>query len=144
MAFTYSGNPADSDRDAVRFYSGDTDANDPLLQNTEVEFAIAENTNLFLAAAECCEAIAAKFARKVTRSNIGQSANLSDKQNHYEQRAMKLRQRARRNLQVFAGGLTKSGKRALDADTDATQPDFARGMDDFEGTRDPTDRFREP
>ena len=36
MVWSYSGNPADSAVDAVRFLTGDTDTNDQLLDNEEI------------------------------------------------------------------------------------------------------------
>ena len=38
--WTYSGDPTDSDRDAVRFEVGDTDENDRLLSDGEVTYCL--------------------------------------------------------------------------------------------------------
>lgn len=36
--WSYSGNPSSSSLDAIRFYLQDTDTNDPLMQNEEIEY----------------------------------------------------------------------------------------------------------
>jgi len=64
MAWTYSGDPASSNLDAVRYYIGDTDTTDQLLTNAEINFEVAEHGNALGAALSCCMALAAKFARQ--------------------------------------------------------------------------------
>jgi hypothetical protein len=130
MAFTYAGDPANSQLEAVRFHCGDTDADQQLLNDAEINYVIGLAPNTFMAAADACEAIAAKFTRKIDRSNTGQSASLSAKSEQYRKMAQDLRRRASTDSDAFAGGLTISGKEALSEDSDAVQPDFELGMDD--------------
>ncbi len=137
MAFTYNGDPSASQLEAVRFLCGDTDANQPLLQDAEINFIITIAPQTFLAAADACDAISASFSRKVDRSNLGQSASLSRKADQYRLMADRLRKKAQSGAEVFAGGLTISGKQSLDNDSDAVQPDFELGQDDYLR---PTDR----
>jgi hypothetical protein len=62
MTWTYSGNPASSTLDQVRFLSGDTDSTNPLLSNEEFNFLISQwSPNTYWAAAFGCEAIAGKY-----------------------------------------------------------------------------------
>lgn len=69
MAWTYSGNPASSDRNAVRFLSGDTiQTADATLQDEEIDFLLAEWQNIYDAAAASCEARAAEYANKASGS----------------------------------------------------------------------------
>ena len=65
MSWTYSGNPADSPRDAVRFYVGDTDTTDQLLQDAEIAFVLAQSADPLAAAARCARALASKFSSLV-------------------------------------------------------------------------------
>ena len=146
MAFTYGGDPANSTLETVRFICGDTISKDPLLNDAEIDFIISREGNVDLAAANACERIAAKEARKITRSNLGLSKSLTEKMNHFLELADKLRESVNNGaLEVFAGGLTRSGKETLASDDDAIQPDRALGMDDRPGanrTNDPRrDRF---
>lgn len=55
----YTGQPLTVDRDAVRLMVGDRDNEDLLLTDWEIDFYLARNENIVLAAAECAEAIAA-------------------------------------------------------------------------------------
>lgn len=130
MSWTYSGNPASSDNDKVRFLVGDTDETDQLVQDEEIAYALTTQPTAELAAALVAEAIAAKFARQVdsTVGRVSESAS---------QRAMAFRERAkelRSNIALLArpsfGGLSQAEKERLDSDTDAVQPSFRIGQDD--------------
>ena len=96
MAFTYSNDPATSTRDAIRFYCQDTNADDPLLQDEEIEFVSAQWAHVtdhpMYLAAVCCESIAAKFAREISYSADGISVGASELQNKYNQLATDLRE----------------------------------------------------
>jgi len=136
MTWTYSGNPADSDRDKVRFLVFDTDTNEQLLSNEEIAWLLSEQTNVYLAAANAAEAIAAKFAKDITRSAVGLSANVGNRAQFYLELAEKLRNQVgttNKRAEVFAGGLSISGKDSLDSDSDAIQPGFKIGEFDWDG-----------
>jgi len=65
MTWTYSGNPAASNLDAVRFLCGDTDTTNQLISNEEITFLLSEwNSDTYLAAAFACDAIAGVYAGK--------------------------------------------------------------------------------
>ena len=91
MTWSYSGNPASSNRDSVRFLIFDTDTNDQLLSNEEIDYVLTKETNVHMAAAMCAEALAAKFARDIDRSVIGMSANPSRRPEFYLDLADRLR-----------------------------------------------------
>lgn len=130
LTWTYSGDPAANDRDAVRWLSGDTDTADRLVTDEEIAFALAEHPTQALAAAVVCEAIAAKFAREADRRVGDVSLSASQKAKAYRERAEELRANATILAVPSFGGLTISGKEALDEDTDAVQPSFRIGKDD--------------
>ena len=136
MTWTYSGNPADSDRDKVRFLVFDTDTNEQLLSDEEIAWLLTEQTNVYLAAANAAEAIAAKFAKDITRSAVGLSATVGNRAQFYLNLANKLRDQVgttNNRAEVFAGGLTISGKNTLDEDNDAVEPSFKSGQFDWDG-----------
>lgn len=95
MSWSYSGDPADSDLDAVRFYIQDIDTTDQLLSDEAIEFMIAQWTpvydNVIMIAAQAAEIIAAKFAREVSYSADGVSVGVNELQSKYEQLALSLR-----------------------------------------------------
>ena len=66
MSFTYSGNPANSDLDAVRYLIGDTNETQCLVQDEEIDYALASESSVRLAAANVAEAIAAKATQEVS------------------------------------------------------------------------------
>ena len=67
MAFTYV-DPSSGDRDKVRFLIGDTDSNDPILQDGEITFLLTTWGNIYAAAAYAAEAIAGRYAHKTNYS----------------------------------------------------------------------------
>jgi hypothetical protein len=71
MTWSYSGNPASSTRDAVRFLISDTDTNDQLLSNEEIDYTISSSGSLYQAAHDCAYAIASSFARLASSKSVG-------------------------------------------------------------------------
>lgn len=65
MAWSYSGNPNSSDIDRIRFLSGDTDSNAPLLQDEEIEFLLSIQVSPTKAARAAVDAILVKLAQEV-------------------------------------------------------------------------------
>lgn len=90
MSFSYSGDPAASDLDEVRYRLGDTDSSSPLLTDEEIQFQIDTwvndpskgYTNTW-AAAECAETLAAKFAREISYSADGVSVGGQELQDKF-------------------------------------------------------------
>jgi hypothetical protein len=96
VAWTYSGDPSDSEKDAVRFLIGDTDTTDQLLSDEEIQYTITESGSLYQAAHDCAYAIASSFARMATSKSVG-DLSLS-----YSDRASSFYQVADRMLQLQA------------------------------------------
>jgi len=134
MTWTYGNDPANSTRDELRLLVGDTDTSDQLLTDEEVAYYLAGNGDDALAAAPAaCEGIAAHYSRQTDTVNQGLSVNASKRAAAYLTLANDLRDRASALGEVFCGGLTISGKDLLADDSDAIQPAFSVGMDDFGG-----------
>lgn len=69
MAFTYSGDPASTSRDAVRFLIHDTDSSDPLMTDSEILWLLSQsNDSVYQAAHDACYVLAGHFARKADMS----------------------------------------------------------------------------
>lgn len=69
MAWSYSGNPAASAKDKVRFLCGDTDTTNQQITDEEIAFLLTEwNSDAYMAAAFACEAIAGKYQSKADMS----------------------------------------------------------------------------
>lgn len=69
MAWTYSGDPASSDRDKVRFLIGDTDSTNQMLQDAEIAYLLSANDDdPYMASVMGCRSLATKFASKADYS----------------------------------------------------------------------------
>jgi hypothetical protein len=136
MSWTYSGDPSLSDRDKVRFLVFDTDVNEQLINDEEIAWVLTEQSNIYMAAANVAEAIAAKFAKDINRSAVGLSASPGGRGRFYLDLADKLRSQAatvNTHGEIFAGGLSIAGKAALNSEADDTQPTFKTGQFDYPG-----------
>jgi len=133
VAWSYSGDPSSSDRDRVRFLVGDTDALEPQIQNEEIDHLLAQGGGAELAAVHAAEALAAKYARRVSGSAGGISRSSSDLVEHYMTLARRLRAELAQFGAPYAGGLSEAEKASDRADSDLVQPAFRRGMFDHDG-----------
>ena len=134
MTWSYSGDPSTSDKDAVRFWSGDVDDCDPLVSNEEILYVLSEQPHVKLAAADILDELANKFAIEVDKSVDGVRESAGKRSEAFSKRADKLRKRGSTSAPWFVGGLSKSGKDDLRSDEDAVQPTFSLGQDDYPGT----------
>ena len=81
MAWTYSGDPGTSTKDSVRFLIGDTDSNDQVVTDEEINWALTVvDGSIYQAAHDLCVSLAAKFARLATSKSVGDlSLSYSDR-----------------------------------------------------------------
>lgn len=78
----------------VRFAIGDTEADIPLLQDEEILQVLgSRSNNIDLAAIDCCEAIAFKFAKKPDFRLGPETVNYSEVSKRYEALATKLKKK---------------------------------------------------
>lgn len=129
--WSYSGLAATSSLDAVRLLIGDTDENDPLLYDTEINYFISIEGGAKVAAAAAARAIAAKFARLADRSIGALSISYTKKYTQYmELAALILQQSMMEPVAPFMSGWSDSDKRAREADWDREELfGKKRGMD---------------
>jgi hypothetical protein len=106
VAWTYTNDPLNSQRDAARFLTGDTDSNAPLLSDEEMDFLLETHGGSPLpAAAAACDAIAAKLAKNVDHSTGRLSVSASQRVENYIARAKLLSKRvAMRSVRLVAMG----------------------------------------
>lgn len=141
MTWSYSGDPASSDTDAVRFLVGDTDTNDQLVENEEIDYALSQSTTVYGAAALTCRAIAALFSRDVDTSLSGGEYSESQRAEHYRNLAERfdsmsqnapLRSGASAPV-PFVGGVRRTEMETVREDDNRVRPEFRRGMFDYHG-----------
>ena len=131
QAWSYSHNPASSDRDAVRFYVGDINKDDKLLDDNEIDFVLAQEGTALQAAITCLQNLIVLYSRYVDSSGDKRTRAYSQRVESFRTSLDSLLERqAMGALNVFAGGISKSQKEAQCADTDRVPPVFTKQMFD--------------
>ena len=127
MTWTYTNNPTESSRDALRLAVGDTMENDPRLSDEEVEhFLGLYPDSLDLAAAKAAEAIAARYSSMAV-SYVGDLDNSPHlKAEYYLKLARQLRSRAKQEEETVEESLVASPGVSLEALH--REPLFKRGV----------------
>ena len=120
--FSYSGDPNSSTKDAVRFEIQDINPAAPLVQDAEIVYALTiegvnspENSSqseVLEAGAHCMEALSRRFAALADRATGTYKVVSTKRATVYAERAAELRVRAQELHAPFAGGISRSEKRA--------------------------------
>ena len=128
MAWSYSFNPDESAKDEVRFIIGDTNSNDPLLQDEEILYLLKKYNNYPLnASLRACEMVISKFARMADQTVGSVSQSYSQKAKGYRDLMNDLRLRiGLEGAKPYAGGISKSDKKTNMANDDRVKPDFEK------------------
>lgn len=130
MTWTYTNDPVNVPRDAVRLLVGDTDTNDQKLTDEAIVFFLTQaGDDTYLAAALSARSIAASFAVEVDTKFESVSSDYSQLAENYYKLATRLEAQSKkfgsRGLGLpAAGGLTYSDIRANDLNDDRVQPKF--------------------
>lgn len=137
MTWSYSGDPASTSKDTVRFYVQDTVSADQQVSDEEITFLLTdENEDVLRAAARTAEAISAKYARQVDKTVGGLQLSAGRRQQKYADLAKQLWTRANAVgagiPSPYAGGISQSDKDEQEADTDRVEPAFTRHMQEFD------------
>ena len=128
---TYSGDPAVSTRDRVRFLLRDTDMSAPMLTNAEIDWLLTEEPNVYLAAASAAEQVTSRFANLADKQVGDLRISYRNQVSDWSKRASDLRSRGViRSALPYAGGISRDDKRSVSLETDRVKPSFAMGMHD--------------
>ena len=142
MTATYTNQPGTRDIDTVRFEVDDKDCTpetDAALSDEEIQYLIDSNNHILLASAAAADTIAAKYSDAATSKKVGDlsisyggGGDGGGIAATYQLLAKALRLRAVRTAggKIYGGGLSKSEKTTVLADTDRVQHEFTVGMDD--------------
>jgi len=130
MAFTWTGNPAASTIEKIRWEIGDIDQANAKFTDAEIQYAYDQEHTVFKAAARLCEQLATKYADQVDRSLGPLRVSLSQKADFYYKRARELRKRDMAYAEPYGGGISKAKEEAFEADSDLNQPYFETGIHD--------------
>ena len=123
MTWSYSGDPADSKKDEVRFLIQDTNPNEQLISDEELQFLITQNSNTLLAASYACNAIATAFSRFPDTQEGDISVNCSQIVEQYTEKAKYFRNRANLGTKICFENRTKENGRP-------SNPEFSLGQFD--------------
>lgn len=120
MSWTYSGDPSTSDLDRYRFLVGDTDAGEPLLQDEEIAFILANEIDEKTRLAQLFERLVLVFSRMPSSRSLGPQAEA------YKDRLEWFKER-------FKYYQNSSTQMAVPIMTPAHEPCFDIGMNDHIG-----------
>ena len=130
MAFTWTGDPAASDIEAVRWEINDIDSASAKFQDAEIQYALDQEFSVFNAAARCCETLQARYSDAASRTMGPLKVDMKDLAHMYASKAAKLRKRAIAFAKPYAGGYSKAREEVYEEDSDLIQPVFSEGMMD--------------
>jgi hypothetical protein len=129
----YSGDPADSDLDAVRFYLQDTsnDSATELLSDAEINFLLAQYPAPMMAAAYGALSLAMRYAKDVNHKVDRVSEEASSRHAQYKALFDALYEEADAGLTGMSiGGRSKADKDTLARNTDGVQPEIRKDQFD--------------
>ncbi len=134
MTWTYDNTLA-SDRDQVRFEIQDTDTNDQLFADEEVDAVLTAEGSVSASVLRLAKKLMLKFARMVDTSVGRVSESASQRYAAYKEIVAKLEADDAAHAQPLFGGTEISKNDALDEDVDLVQPREKFGGDDNLGDR---------
>lgn len=138
MAWTFSSDMT-SPINQIRVLVGDVDTTDQQIQDEVINAYLPGGPlaagSIYLAAAQCCEAIASAYARQVTVSIGTTGATLEPRMQHYRDRARDLRAQNLRygGVTPYAGGQSISDKQSQETNTDREASAFGVTTGDDQG-----------
>ena len=128
MAFTWGGDPANSNLEAIRWYINDTASSDVKFQDAEINYAYAQEKSVLGASAILCEQLAAKYAGEANRSLGPMSVSLSNLSQQYEKKAAEYRKRSIAFAPPYASNISETDEENWEDDTDVKQAIFKKDM----------------
>lgn len=128
MTWSYSGDPSQSDKDAVRFLIQDTDENDQQMSDEEINWLLTENGSSRNTAVAACRVLAARYAGKVDKAVGDLRLSLSQKHQHYLALIKELKSGVTLTAVPYAGGISVADKTSYEDDSDRVNPAFRRDL----------------
>ena len=115
---------------AVRFEIGDTDDASRFVADSQIEYALTEESSVRGAAAACLESQSRRLAQLADVSTGDLRVSYSGRANALAAQAKELRSRVTAAAPPFAGGISRADKEARAEDSDRVQGGFERNQFD--------------
>lgn len=136
MSFSYllaEGLP--NERDKVRLLVGDTDKENFLMHDEEVDFFISEEPNKYWAAAATANGMIMRLEGGFFEDQkVGETRLRTKRINELKILIDQWRARGAAHMLPSAGGIFRDDAEAMDSDTNILKGDFERGKHDYPGT----------
>jgi hypothetical protein len=138
MSWTYTGNPLNSQKDAVRFLVADTKVEDSFVTDEEILWALQQSNNdTYLAVVVVARALSAQFSVLADEEIGPLKFKYAERAKNYAKIAAQYDNDNSKNVALsgmYSGGIDVADKEANRLDTSLVKPSFARNMMDFRGT----------
>ena len=131
MSFSYDVDDLDTELNQIRLYLGDTDSDDPLLQDEEIALMQDEHSTLKKRIAACCRLICAALARDVDYRLSLLSEKASVMYDRYKALAERFESMGSASY-PWAGSILAADKESNESDTSLVKPRFKIGQMDNE------------
>lgn len=129
MSWSYSGDPRDSELDAVRFLAADTDTENQLVQDEEILYVIGVESTTLQRAVVVAHTASLSLAKLVDKSVGDLKLSLSQRYKNYMDVVAKLEDRAGAAKGLpYAGGISVADKTVKEANSDRVKPAFKIDM----------------
>lgn len=137
MAF--GGNPTSTNTDGVRVLVGDISTSNSLvyLPDSAYTFFRAQTPNVYSAAALAANSLAAFFMGRGSEKKVGDMILRREMAQQFRALSIELKTMSAKNMAPYAGGISKSDKRAVQQDSDKLSPFFRRSQFDNRYALDP-------
>ena len=135
MSYTFTNNPAGSNRDLLRTLLKDTSSGSAKFSDEALDWFLANSANVWYAAAEAADGLAAHLVSGGGSKQVGDlRIDYAGGAAGWRSAAQRWRIRGNRDAKPFAGGVTVSDKDTEKADTNRAAPAFSVGMHDYTGS----------
>lgn len=129
MAWSYSGDPSRSDKDAVRFRLGDTDVNHQQVSDGEITYTLAEKSDSIPSTVLALAiALRNKYAPYVNEKTDRVSIEYGQMFEHFKALVKEIKRDSALTAMPFAGGISVGDKAARVDDTDRVKPKFTKDL----------------
>lgn len=129
MAWTYTGDPASSPKDEVRFILGDIDSTDPQLTDEEINYVLGQYSNsIYISVVGLLDILLLRYGRIVSESVGSVSIQYNQRYQAWLEMRRIFLEKSNMSGIPYAGGISVADKATRAANSDRVTPAFSRDM----------------